>query len=128
MEENLHLRVPLNDWSSKILSSSTFVPLFLGSEATCPAEYTCPSLCMRVTGFRPPEQEAESEEEKTQARGRERAGAGDAEGRGRRARAGCARLRRRVTSVRHVPVFTSLVEPRRQQPNGNIVAILRRRV
>lgn len=44
-------------------------------------------------------------------RGRSRAGSGDAKGRCRRALAGCARRRRRVTSVRHVPVFTSLVEP-----------------
>lgn len=81
-------------------------------------------LTARLTGSGP-----EPEKEETRARGRERAGAGagDAEGRGRRARARCARRRRRVTSVRHVPVFTSLVEPLRQQPNGNIVAILRLR-
>nr|CAI9711066.1 unnamed protein product [Rangifer tarandus platyrhynchus] len=79
------------------------------------------TLTARLTGSGP-----EPEEGKTRARGRERAGAGDAKGRGRRARARCARRRRRrVTSVRHVPVFTSLVEPLRQQPNGNTVAILR---
>lgn len=85
-------------------------------------QVTPATLAARLTGSGP-----EPEEQKTRARGRERAGAGDAEGRGRRARARCARRRRRVTSVRHVPVFTSLVEPLRQQPNGNIVAILRLR-
>lgn len=108
MEENLHLRVPLNGWSLKNLSSSVFVPLFLGSEATCPEGHTCNSQGLQVPA---------SSSRREVLSGKKRAGArppedrgGDAEGRSRRARAGCAR-RRRVTSVRHVPVFTSLVEP-----------------
>lgn len=55
------------------------------------------------------EKESARKDGQSPARGRLQARAGDAEGRSRRARTGCAR-RRRVTSVRHVPVFTSLVE------------------
>lgn len=54
---------------------------------------------------------------------------GDAEGKGaghrRDARRRRRRHRRRVSSVPHVPVFTSLVELPTSQPNGNIVAMLR---
>ncbi|XP_010832915.1 PREDICTED: junction-mediating and -regulatory protein [Bison bison bison] len=75
MEENVHLRVPLNDWSSKMLSSFAFVLLSLGLEATCPAGHTCHSRCAAHRLRTRPE------EQKTRARGRERAGAGDAEGR-----------------------------------------------
>nr|XP_023473878.1 serine/arginine repetitive matrix protein 3-like [Equus caballus] len=118
MEANLHLRVPLIYWSSKRLSSSAFVPLSLGSQATCPTGYTCPSRRPRswqpaIAECSPGETTAARKEGKSRARGRWRAAGwgwgGEAEGRGRRARA--RRRRRRVTSVRHVPVFTSLVEP-----------------
>jgi hypothetical protein len=46
-------------------------------------------------------------------------------GRDARRRSRCRCCRRRVSSVPHVPVFTSLVEPQTSQPNGNIVATLR---
>lgn len=65
-----------------------------------------------------------------QERGGAQALLGDAEGGGappgsRDARRRYHRRRRRVSSVPHVPVFTSLVEPQTSQPNGNIVAALR---
>ena len=93
-------------------------PLFLpsrDSEATCTARHTWHSdrLQSQQTAancrLQSWEKEAARKDGQSPARGRLQARAGDAEGRSRRARTGCAR-RRRVTSVRHVPVFTSLVE------------------
>lgn len=137
MEANLHLRVPLIYWSSKRLSSSAFVPLSLGSQATCPTGYTCPSRRPRswqpaIAECSPGETTAARKEGKSRARGRWRA-AGWGWGRGKPRGVAGARARAAAAAAASpacgtCPCLRPSWSRRRQQANGNIVAMLRRRV